>query len=143
MLSARGLTDDRLPMTDNAVRLDKWLWAARLFKTRGAAALAIGAGRVLVNDARAKRAKTLHTGDRLRVRRGPFEYLLTVLVLSERRGPAAVAATLYEEDLAGKVARQRLAHQLRTAPTPTYEGKGRPTKRDRRELERFSGDADS
>ena len=130
-------------MTDNAVRLDKWLFAARFFKTRSAASQAIGSGKVEVNDARAKRAKTLHTGDRLRVRRGPFEYLLTVLVLSERRGPAAVAATLFEEDPAGKAARQRLAHQLRTAPTPTYEGKGRPTKRDRRELERLSGDADA
>ena len=126
-------------MTDNAVRLDKWLWAARFFKTRSAAAQAISSGKVEVNDARAKRAKTLHTGDRLRVRRGPYEYLLTVLVLSERRGPAAVAATLYEEDPAGKAARQRLAHQLRTAPTPTFDGKGRPTKRDRRELERLRG----
>ena len=128
-------------MTDDAVRLDKWLWAARLFKTRAAAAQAIGSGKVLVNGTRAKRAKPLHPGDRLRVRRGPFEYLLTVRVLSERRGPIAVAAALYEEDPAGKAARERLAHQLRTAPTPSYEGKGRPTKRERRELERLR-DAD-
>jgi len=130
-------------MTEDTVRLDKWLWAARFFKTRAVAAQAIGSGKVLVNDTKAKRAKTLHTGDRLRVRRGPFEYLLTVRVLSQRRGPAAVAATLYEEDPAGKAVRERLAHQLRTAPTPTFEGRGRPTKRDRRELERLRGDDDT
>ena len=129
-------------MTDDAVRLDKWLWAARFFKTRAAASQAIDGGKVEVNGARAKRAKTLHVGDRLRVRRAPFEYLLTVRVLSEHRGRAAAAAALYEEDPDGKAARERLAHQLRTAPTPTFEGKGRPTKRDRRELERLRGDED-
>ena len=129
-------------MTDDAVRLDKWLWAARFFKTRAAASQAIDGGKVFVNDARAKRAKTLHVGDRLRVRRAPFEYQITVLVLSEHRGRAIAAAALYAEDPAGKAARERLAHQLRTAPTPTFEGRGRPTKRDRRDLERLSGDQD-
>lgn len=120
-----------------AVRLDRWLFAARMFKTRPAASQAIDGGKVSVNDARAKRAKMLHVGDRLRVRRGPFEYLLTVRVLSERRGPPAQAATLYEEDATGKAQRERLAQQLRIAPSPAYEGKGRPTKRDRREIERL------
>jgi ribosome-associated heat shock protein Hsp15 len=63
-----------------------------------------------------------------------------VIALSAQRGPAKVAAGLYEEDPAGRAARERLAHQLRVAPTPSYEGKGRPTKRDRRELERLRGD---
>lgn len=129
-------------MSQDSVRLDKWLWAARLFKTRSAAAQAIESGKILVNGTRAKRAKPLRPGDRLRVRRGPFEYLLTVRVLSERRGPAQQAALLYEEDPEGKAARERLARQLRLAPTPAYEGKGRPTKRDRRELERLR-DADA
>ena len=124
-------------MTDSPIRLDKWLWAARFFKTRAVAAQAIASGKVEVNDVRAKPAKLLHLGDRLRVRRGPYLYLLTVRVLSERRGPPAQAATLYEEDPEGKAARERLAHQLRIAPPPAYEGKGRPTKRDRRELERL------
>jgi len=124
-------------MADSAVRLDKWLWAARFFKTRAVAAQAIAGGKVEVNDVRAKPAKLLHLGDRLRVRRGPYLYLLTVRVLSDRRGPPAQATTLYEEDPEGKAARERLAHQLRIAPPPAFEGKGRPTKRDRRELERL------
>ncbi len=127
-------------MTDNAVRLDKWLWAARFFKTRAEASLAIGAGKVEVNDAKAKRAKILHVGDRIRIRKSPYEFRLTVRVLSEQRGRAAQAATLYEEEPASKAARERLSQQLRIAPTPGYEGKGRPTKRDRRELERLRGD---
>ena len=127
-------------MTDNTVRLDKWLWAARFFKTRAEASLAIGAGKVEVNDAKAKRAKILHVGDRIRIRKSPYEFRLTVRVLSEQRGRAAQAATLYEEELASKAARERLSQQLRIAPTPGYEGKGRPTKRDRRELERLRGD---
>ena len=124
-------------MADGAVRLDKWLWAARQFKTRSAAVQAIGSGKVFVNGSRAKRAKTLHVGDQVRVRRGPFEYLLTVRVLSEHRGPATQAVLLYEEDPAGKAARERLAQQLRIAPNPAFEGKGRPSKRDRRELDRL------
>lgn len=124
-------------MADSAVRLDKWLWAARFYKTRAAAVQAIRAGRVDVNDVRAKPAKTLAVGDRVRVRKSPYLFLLTVRVLSEQRGRAVQAATLYEEDQEGKAARARLAGQLRIAPTPAYEGKGRPTKRDRRDLERL------
>jgi len=130
-------------MADSAVRLDKWLWAARFFKTRAEASLAIGAGKVEVNDAKAKRAKILHIGDRIRIRKSPYEFRLTVRMLSEQRGRAAQAATLYEEDPASKAARERLSQQLRIAPTPGYEGKGRPTKRDRRELERLRGDEES
>lgn len=127
-------------MSDGTVRLDKWLWATRHYKTRAAAAQAIRAGRVDVNDVRAKPAKTLRLGDRVRIRKSPFEFRLIVQGLSERRGRAAQAALLYEEDPAGKAARERLAQQLRIAPPPAYEGKGRPTKRDRRELERLRGD---
>jgi ribosome-associated heat shock protein Hsp15 len=127
-------------MTQSSVRLDKYLTAARFFKTRALAAQAISAGKVEVNDVRAKPAKSLTVGDRLRVRKGPFEFLLTVRLLSDRRGPPATAARLYEEDPAGKATREKLAHQLRIAPTPTFEGRGRPTKRDRRELERLRDD---
>ena len=121
------------------VRLDKWLWAARFFKTRAAAALAIGGGKVLVNGARAKRARPVHLGDRLRVRKGPFEFFIQVTGVTERRGPAAQAATLYQEDESGRLAREKLALQLRLAPTIRYTGKGRPTKKDRRALERLEG----
>jgi ribosome-associated heat shock protein Hsp15 len=129
-------------MADGAVRLDRWLWAARFYKTRAAASDAIDGGKVDVNDVRAKRAKPVHVGDRVRVRRGPFEFILTVRGLSERRGGAAAAASLYVEDAVGRRLRERLAHQLRVAPPPAYEGKGRPTKRDRREMERLRGSGD-
>jgi len=122
------------------VRLDTWLWAARFFKTRALAARAVDGGKVELNGAHAKRAKSVQVGDRLRVRRGPFEHHVTVRALSARRGPPAVAAALYEEDAAHKQARQRLADQLRIAPSLRYEGKGRPTKRERRDIERLKGE---
>ena len=125
------------------VRLDTWLWAARFFKTRALAAQAVDGGKVELNGARAKRAKPVQPGDRLRVRRGPFEYHVTVRGLSARRGPAAVGAALYEEDAERKQARQRLADQLRIAPSLRYEGKGRPTKRERRDIERLKGEGSS
>lgn len=119
------------------VRLDKWLWAARLFKTRGLAVEGIEGGKVQVNGARVKRAKLLQIGDRLRVRQGPYELLLTVKELSERRGPAAQAARLYEEDPEGKRARETLAARLKLLPAPAFRGKGRPTKKERRDIERL------
>ncbi len=121
----------------SAVRLDTWLWAARFFKTRSLAAQAIDGGKVEVNGAGAKRAKMLKVGDGLRVRRGPFEFQLTVRALAERRGPPATAAALYEEDPEAKRVRERLVEQLRIAPSARYEGKGRPTKKDRREIDRL------
>src|SRR5438132_13540771 len=99
------------------VRLDTWLWAARFFKTRALAAQAVDGGKVELNGARAKRAKPVQPGDRLRVRRGPFEYHVTVRGLSARRGPAAVAAALSEEDAARKHATQRHAATLRHTPS--------------------------
>lgn len=119
------------------VRLDKWLWAARFYKTRALAALAIDGGKVQVNGERAKRSKLLQLGDTLRLRQGTYEFHLTVRGLSEHRGPAKVAVTLYEEDPAGRAARERMAEQLAAMPAPFHAERGRPTKKDRRELERF------
>jgi ribosome-associated heat shock protein Hsp15 len=120
------------------VRIDKWLWAARFFKTRSLAADAIGGGKVLVGGERVKPAKLLQIGDEVRLRLGPYEHVIMVRALSERRGPATVAVTLYEETAASRAAREKLAEQLRMAPaTFVYEEKGRPTKRDRREIERL------
>jgi len=124
-------------MTGEPVRLDKWLWAARLFKTRGLAVEAITSGKVQVNGARVKRAKLLQVGDRVRVRQGAYELLLTVQGLSSRRGPAAQAAQLYEEDAEGKRAREALAARLKLLPAPAFRGKGRPTKKERRDIERW------
>jgi len=122
------------------VRLDRWLWAARFFKTRALAAAAIGGGQVELNGARSKRAKPVAVGDRLRIRRGPFEYLVVVRALVQQRAAAAAAAALYDEDPEGKRRRERLAEQLRLAPSLRYEGKGRPTKRERREIEKLKGE---
>src|SRR2546425_11565257 len=95
------------------VRLDTWLWAARFFKTRALAAQAVDGGKVELNGARAKRAKPVQVGDRLRVRRGPFEHHVTVRGLSARRGSAAGAAALDEEEAGRKQGRPHLADQLR------------------------------
>ena len=127
-------------MAEDSVRLDKWLWAARFLKTRTLAAEAIAGGKVLVNGARAKRAKPIHVGDRIRLRLGPYEYQLTVRALSERRGPVAEAILLYDEDAAAKQAREALAAQHKLLPTPVFRGKGRPTKKQRRDIERWEGD---
>ena len=120
------------------VRLDKWLWAARFFKTRSLAADAIGGGKVLVGGERVKPAKLLQTGDEVRLRLGPYEHVVIVRGISERRGPATLAATLYKETEESRATREKLAEQLRIAPAGfVFEDKGRPTKRDRREIERL------
>jgi ribosome-associated heat shock protein Hsp15 len=120
------------------VRIDKWLWAARFFKTRSLASDAVTGGKVLVGGERVKPAKLLQAGDEVRIRLGAFEHVVLVRQVSERRGPATIAATLYEETEASRAAREKLAEQLRMAPGGfVFEDKGRPTKRDRRELERL------
>ena len=125
----------------NRVRVDKWLWAARFFKTRSLASDAVTGGKVTVNGESIKPAKMVQAGDVVRVRLGPYEHIVGIRALSERRGPASVAATLYEETPESRSAREKLAEQLRLAPAAfVYEDKGRPTKRDRRELDRFRDD---
>ncbi|HEY2825856.1 MAG TPA: S4 domain-containing protein, partial [Gemmatimonadales bacterium] len=117
--------------------LDRWLWAARFYKTRSVSAEAIRGGKVQVNGERAKAAKMVVIGDDVRVRLGPYEHRVTVKGLAERRGPAAEAQKLYDETADSRTARERLQIQLKSAPALHYEGKGRPTKRDRREVDRF------
>ena len=128
------------------VRLDKWLWAARLYKTRSLAAEEIGKGRVTVNGQAAKAARELRVGDRLAVRQGVVDRELVVLGLSAVRGPAPVAQALYEETAASKAAREKAAAERRLGvePADTLQ-QGRPTKRDRRQLadwNRWSASAD-
>jgi ribosome-associated heat shock protein Hsp15 len=126
-------------MAERSVRLDRWLWAARFFKTRAFAAAAVAGGKVHVNGGRAKPSKHVQVGDAMRVRVGPYEWHVTVRALSERRGPPKVALTLYEESPEGRAARELLAEQLKMAPAPAYQGKGRPTKKQRRDIERLEG----
>jgi ribosome-associated heat shock protein Hsp15 len=124
--------------TAGRVRIDKWLWAARFFKTRSLAAESVAAGKVEVNEERVKPAKLIQLGDSVSVRLGPYVHIVHVRGISERRGPASVAATLYEETAESSAARAKLAEQLRMAPAAfVYEEKGRPTKRDRRDIDRF------
>src|SRR4030095_12242692 len=102
------------------VRLDKWLWAARFSKTRTLAAEAIDAGRVEVNGERAKRARHITIGDKLRIRKPPFEQQIDVLGESEQRGPASIAATLYSESEESRKAREVMAAKLKAIGPPVF-----------------------
>jgi ribosome-associated heat shock protein Hsp15 len=127
------MTSDEL----QKVRLDKRLWAARFFKTRAIAATAVETGKVEVNGERAKRAKQLQVGDSLRIRLGPYNHLVIVRALSEIRGPASVAATLYEETEESRKAREAMQAQVKAAAAASSYERGRPTKKDRREIEKL------
>ncbi|MBV6448731.1 RNA-binding S4 domain-containing protein [Nitrosomonas sp.] len=122
-------------------RIDKWLFAARFFKTRSLAAEAIERGRVTVNDQRVKPAKVLAIGDKLTIRINNYQYDIEVLGLSNKRGSASVAQQLYRETDESREKRELLAARLKAQPQPFYT-KGRPTKRDRREIERFISNQD-
>lgn len=118
------------------MRLDKWLWAARFFKTRSLAASEVDAGHVDLNGERPKPAKQVRVGDEVRIRMNQYTHVIHVRGLAERRGPASEARLLYEETASSTLERERLAEQRRLAPTPAYEEGGRPTKRDRRDMSR-------
>ena len=120
------------------MRVDKWLWAARFFKTRSLASEAAESGKVSVNGDRAKPAKMLKPGDALHLRKPPYEYSLVVKALSDRRGPAKEAQLLYEETPESIAARAVVSAELRDMPPPLF--KGRPTKKDRRVMEKFLSD---
>jgi ribosome-associated heat shock protein Hsp15 len=117
------------------MRLDKWLWAARFFKTRSLAQQAIAAGRVKLNDARVKAAHELKAGDSVAVRVGELQWQVEVKALSDCRGPAEAARKLYDETAASRAERERRLDLRRWGAEPAAGLKGRPTKRDRRRLE--------
>jgi ribosome-associated heat shock protein Hsp15 len=118
------------------MRIDKWLWAARFFKTRSLAAEAIAAGHISVNGERAKAAKALRVGDAIEIRRPPFVHSIVVKGLSERRGPAVEAQALYDETPESRARRVQVAAELRSAgAAPRFPG--RPTKKDRRDYEKW------
>ena len=136
-------TDDDPPLAEEArerVRLDKWLWAARFFKTRTLAADAITGGKVHVNGRRVKPAHAVHPGEILRIQRGPEEYLVAVRALSDRRGPAQQAILLYEESAESHQRREQLRAQRRLQTPDTPQSAARPTKQDRRRIVRFIRD---
>ncbi len=120
------------------LRLDKWLWAARFYKTRSLACEEIDKGRVQVNGVVAKPARELKAGDSVLLRNGPISRTVTVLALSDKRGPAPVATLLYQETEDSTAKRQQAAEQRRLAPEPALSlNQGRPTKRDRRDTDQL------
>ena len=119
------------------VRVDKWLWAARFYKTRSVAQHAIDGGKVKLNGERTKSARLLKVGDRLSVTIGTYEWVIVVVALSEQRGPAPAARTLYLEDEESRTRREQEIAKRRHRLEPAMARKGRPTKRDRRDLERW------
>ena len=123
-----------------AMRLDKWLWAARFFKTRSLATQAIEHGRVKLNGERVKPARDVRPADRLDLRIGDLDWTVTVRALAMQRGPAPVAQGLYEEDPDSVVRRQARVAERKLAASPAAEIRGRPTKRDRRQIHRFTGE---
>ncbi len=120
------------------IRLDRWLWAARFFKTRGLATDAVTGGKVHLNGARVKPSKDVHVGDELTIRRGPYQWVVLVRGLATRRGPAADALALYEETEQSKQGRERLAEQMRLHAVLQPHPKGRPSKKARRKIIRFT-----
>jgi len=134
------MRDDDEKSPPGKVRLDKWLWAARFFKTRVLAAEAIDGGKVDVNGDRAKRAKLVQASDEIRLRQGPIEWQLRVKDVAERRGSAEIAQRLYEETADGKRKREAAQEQLRQMPIAFAFGDSKPGKRDRRAIRRLKGD---
>jgi ribosome-associated heat shock protein Hsp15 len=124
---------------EDKLRVDKWLWAARFYKTRSMAADAVDSGKVLVNGTRSKPARALKLGDELKIRTPVAECTVHVTGLSSRRGPAAEAAKLYSETEESKQRREE-ARLMRTDLHPDAQSKGRPTKRTRRRIQKFRGE---
>ena len=123
------------------MRMDKWLWAARFFKTRSLAARACELGRIVSNEQRAKPSREVRIGDMLQVKTDAGDFQVEVALLSEIRGSAAVAQTLYRETEASRELRRKLVEERKTLPYFESAQEGRPSKRDRRRLDRLRGRA--
>ncbi len=119
------------------LRIDKWLWTARFFKTRSLATTAVDGGKVQVGGERVKPSRPVRVGDAVVIRIGPYEWSIVILGVSERRGPASEARLLYEESDASRTRRETLAEQIRASMPTNPLHKGRPTKKDRRDMAQF------
>ena len=122
------------------LRIDKWLWAARFFKTRSLAIAAIESGKVEVNETRVKPAKTIDVGDKIGIRLGPYHFVVEVLALSDKRGPAPQAQKLYKETAESIKRREEMAFE-RKAQAQIETREGRPTKKERRDIDKFKSGA--
>ena len=120
------------------MRLDKWLWCSRFYKTRALAASAIKGNKVKVNNLAIKAAKIIHVGDNVEICKTPYQYTITILKLTHNRLSASQAALLYEEDKESIQSREELAKQIKTESASFPRTRGRPTKRNRREIIRFT-----
>ena len=120
------------------LRFDKWLWAARFYNTRSLALQAIDGGKAKLNGERVKPARDVRAGDTVTIRAGELEWTVAVLGVSDRRRPASVAALLYAEGEESRNKRELMVAMRRTGPQPDPDAKGRPTKRDRRLIHRFT-----
>jgi ribosome-associated heat shock protein Hsp15 len=132
------MTDQKAAALSQEIRIDKWLWAARFFKTRSLAAQAATGGKVDVNGVRARPSRTVRVGDQLAIRRGLFEWIVTVTGIAKHRGPASEAQRLYEESDASKQKRQAIAVQLKLQRPPEFNAPSRPSKKERRAIRKFT-----
>ena len=128
---------DRAP---GRLRIDRWLWAARVYKTRSLAACAVEGGKVKLNGERVKPAKEVKSGDELEVRTGELQWRVEVRAVALKRGPAAGAALMYAESGESRARREHMIAMRRAGPHPAHDTHGRPTKRDRRMIRRFTGE---
>lgn len=128
------MSPSNLKTDSNKIRIDKWLWAARFFKTRSLASDAVECGKVLLNEARVKPAKSVALGDMLSIRLGPYQFVVELLQLSDRRGGAPQAQKMYSETAASRMRREVVAIELKASATTLT---GRPTKKDRRDLDKI------
>jgi len=126
--------------TPGRLRIDKWLWAARFYKTRSLAAQAVGGGKVKLNGERVKPGKEVKAGDEIEVRSGELQWRIEVRAVALKRGPAAEAALLYAEGDQSRARREHVIAMRRAGPHPAHDTHGRPTKRDRRMIRRFTGE---
>lgn len=125
--------------TENAAqRIDKWLWAARFFKTRSLAVEAINGGKVHINGQRVKPSRNIHAGEILEISKPPYSFEIEVLGLEKQRRPASEAQALYQETAESQAKREQLREQLKNEPLGFREQKGRPSKRDRRHIIKFT-----
>jgi len=122
----------------DVIRLDKWLWAARFFKTRSLAAEAASGGKIEINGERPKASRVVRVGDRLSIRRGPYEWTVIVKGVTRSRGPAPQAQQLYEETEDSLRQREAAIAQLKLERPPEFDTPGRPSKKDRRAIARFT-----
>jgi ribosome-associated heat shock protein Hsp15 len=132
------MNDKENPETKSQIRIDKWLWAARFFKTRSLAADAVAGGKVALNGARPKPSRIIRPGDRLSIRRDAYEWSIIVKGTSNYRGPASDAVALYEENEESRTKRQAAMAQLKLERPAVFDSPRRPSKKDRRAISKFT-----